>query len=77
MPSLITKVQAIIQRIKTRDLSNTNTLIALIKLRKAASNAIADSTATRFVNQSLVDATKQRVKKKHQSQEDSNNSVYA
>jgi hypothetical protein len=49
-PGSVVEVQAIIQRIKARDLSTTNTLIALTKLRKAAFNAIAESTTTRFVN---------------------------
>jgi hypothetical protein len=76
-PGSVTEVQAVINRIQRGDLSDTDTLIALEKLGKAAANAIAETTATRFVNQDLVEATKQREKRKQQNREDGTDGTYA
>jgi hypothetical protein len=65
------------QRAKDGDLSDTDTLILLEKLGKAATNAMAEKTVTRAVNQDLVDATKKREKRKHQNREDGADGSYA
>lgn len=57
-------------RVKNGDLSDTDTLLAFEKLGKAATNAMAETTVTRAVNQDLVDATKKKEKRKQQNRED-------
>jgi hypothetical protein len=76
-PNSVAEVQAVIQRIKRGQLSDTDTLTALEKLGKAATNALAETTATRSINQSLVEATKQREKRKQQIREDGADGSYA
>jgi hypothetical protein len=76
-PGNVAEVQAMFQRAKDGDLSDTDTLILLEKLGKAATNAMAEKTVTRAVNQDLVDATKKREKRKHQNREDGADGSYA
>lgn len=73
----VAEVQAMFQRTKNGDLSDTDTLIVLEKLGKAAANTVAEKTLTRAVNQDLVDATKKREKRKHQNREDGADGSYA
>src|SRR6266487_2135507 len=75
-PGFVAEIQAVINCIQQGDLSNTDTLIVLEKLGKAAANAIAKTTATRSVNQDLVEATKQREKRKQQNREDETDGTY-
>ena len=65
-----------ISRVQSGKLNNIETLIILEKLGKAASNAIANKTITTAVNRDLVEATKQREKRKQENQEDSSNGSY-
>ena len=76
-PGFVAEVQVVINCIQQGDLSDTATLIALEKLGKAAANAIAEITATCSVNQDLVEATKQREKRKQQNREDGTDRTYA
>jgi hypothetical protein len=57
--------------------SDTDLLLALYKLGKAAACAMAETTATHAINQSLVDATKQREKRRNQNREDGADGSYA
>ncbi|KAN0067495.1 hypothetical protein V8E54_014364 [Elaphomyces granulatus] len=57
-PGTVAEVQAVMQRVKNKELNDIDTLLAIEKLGKAAANAIAESKVTRSVNQDLVDATK-------------------
>jgi hypothetical protein len=70
MPGTVAEVQAVMQRVKNKELSDIDTLLAIEKLGKAAANAIAESKVTRSVNQDLVDATKKKEQRKKQNQED-------
>jgi hypothetical protein len=63
-PGAVAEVQAVINRIQRGELSDSDILIAIEKLGKAAANAMAEATATRSINQDLVEATKQREKRK-------------
>jgi hypothetical protein len=76
-PGSVSEVQAVIQLVQSGELSDTDTLLALEKLGKAAANAMAESTATRSVNQDLVDATKKKEKRKQQNREDGTDGSYA
>jgi hypothetical protein len=69
-PGSLAEVQAVLKRVKNGELSDTDTLVALEKLGKAAANAMAESTVTRAVNQDLVDATKKKETRKQQNRED-------
>ena len=58
-------------------MNNIETLIILEKLSKAASNAIANKIIISAVNQDLVDATKQREKRRQENREDSIDRSYS
>jgi hypothetical protein len=76
-PGSVAEVQAVMQRVKNGELSDTDTLLALEKLGKAAANAMAETSVTRSVNQDLVDATKKKEKRKQQNREDGTDGSYA
>jgi DDE superfamily endonuclease len=76
-PGSLAEVQAVLKRVKNGELSDTDTLIALEKLGKAAANAMAETTVTRAVNQDLVDATKKKETRRQQNREDGVDGSYA
>jgi hypothetical protein len=64
-PGNVVEVQAMFQRAKNGDPSDTDTLIVIEKVGKATANVMAEKAVTRAVNQDIVDATKKREKRKH------------
>ena len=76
-PGTVAEVQAVMQRVKNKELNDIDTLLAIEKLGKAAANAIAESKVTRSVNQDLVDATKKKEQRKKQNQEEGIGGSYA
>lgn len=67
-PRNIAEIQAVIRWAQKGELDETDILLALEKLGKAATNTMAEIAVTRSVNQDLVDAAKKK-KKTQQNRE--------
>ena len=76
-PGNLAEVQEALKRIKNGELNDTDTLVALDKLGKAAANAMAETRVTRAVNKDLVDATKKKETRRQQNREDGIDGSYA